>query len=381
MAANWSDKNIEALAADVAAEITQVAAKARNEAELRIHVNPLLLRFAADIGLELDGRHEKLVGKGRADSVYGRVVIEYEDPGSLSDKNTAAKNKHAIAQVQQYAQELSSQEHLEAGRFLGVVLDGSRIIFVRQRKDAWDVGPPREVDASSVADLLLRLRSLRGKALLPDPLVRDFGGVEQRGRFTASDTAARCVSALYHALAASDSPKVDALFSQWRLLFSEVCGFGFDSPKLDLEELAASYGVTLAPLPKSKGRKTRPTPVAARQGERLFFAIHSYYATLITLLAAEIVTYYMSPHYMLSYLGKLEDMNAAQLRRELGDLHTTGGLFGQVGVQNFLEGDFFAWYLEAWTPDLALALQSLVRGLRDYDPATFQVEPERRGTC
>ena len=48
---NWSDQDIVAHAPTVAAEIIAAAAKARNEAELRINVNPILLRFARAIGL------------------------------------------------------------------------------------------------------------------------------------------------------------------------------------------------------------------------------------------------------------------------------------------------------------------------------------------
>jgi hypothetical protein len=371
----WSDREIESLAADVAHQIARVASSARNEAELRIAVNPILKDAVAHIGVDLEDRHEKLVGRGRADSVYGSVVIEYEDPGSLSDRPGAARNKHAIQQVKVYAEGLSRQESREAARFLGVVLDGTRIIFVRRRRDDWDVSAVRRVDAQSVADLLVRLKSLRGKALLPENLLADFGGQEVRGGFTASDTAARCVGAFYQALTSSDDPKAEALFAQWRLLFSEVCGYAFASPKLDLEGLAGSYGVTLARPTRRKGKQAADAGPAARQTEALFFCIHTYYATLLTLLAAEIVTYYMSS-YMPSYLGQLEGYDPVRLRRELRSLHTTGGVFGQLGVQNFLEGDFFAWYVECWDDRVGAALQSLVRTLRTYDAATFQVEPE-----
>jgi hypothetical protein len=371
----WSDREIEERSGGVAAELRKAAARARNEAELRLGVNPILVRFAVEAGVEVDERHERLVGRGRADSVFGRVVIEYEPPGSLSDRSSAAANRGAVKQVQDYLADLAKEERQDLGRMVGVVLDGAKIIFVRQRRGDWEVGQPREVDAASVADLLLRLRALRGKALLPENLVREFGGVEARGKFTASDTAARCVSALYQSLARSESPKVEALFGQWRLLFSEVCGYEFASAKLDLEGLAGSYGVTLTGARRVGGTRERTKAGRGGEAERLFFCIHTYYATVITLLAAEIVTYYMST-VMPSYLGKLEGMSGARLRDELRDLHERGGLFGEVGVGNFLEGDFFGWYLEAWDEQVAGALAEVVRGLRGYDPATFQVEPD-----
>ena len=97
---------------------------------------------------------------------------------------------------------------------------------------------------------------------------------------------------------------------------------------------------------------------------------------VITLLAAEIVTFYTSG-IMPSYLGKLEAASGPRLGEELRDLHETGGVFGQALVQNFLEGDFFGWYLEEWDGALADAIQTIIRGLRQYDASTFQVEPDQ----
>lgn len=108
----------------------------------------------------------------------------------------------------------------------------------------------------------------------------------------------------------------------------------------------------------------------------LFFAIHTYYATVITLLAAEIVTFYTSD-IMPSYLGKLEAASGPRLGEELRDLHETGGIFGQALVQNFLEGDFFGWYLEEWNDSIAAAVRAIIVSLRQYDASTFQVEPDQ----
>jgi SAM-dependent methyltransferase len=380
---DWSDRQIEQYAKRLAPKIRAAGRSADNEAELRLNVNPLLKRFAEHASLDLDETHERLIGRGRADSVYGRVVIEYEPPRSLHDRNSARANAHAIKQVQDYIEDTCKRDAQDLGRFVGVVLDGDRIIFVHHRRGDWDVGPARDVDADSVADLLLRLRALRGKALLPKNLVIDFGGQEARGKFEASAIARQNVAALYKALAASESPKVDALFAQWRLLFSEVCGYEFGSPKLDLEALAASYDVVLKKPARAartasarRAGPARPAQSRTPHAEMLFFAIHTYYATVITLLAAEIVTFYTSD-IMPSYLGKLEAASGPRLGRELRDLHETGGIFGQALVQNFLEGDFFGWYLEEWNDSIAAAVRAIIISLRQYDASTFQVEPDQ----
>ncbi len=53
-----------------------------------------------------------------------------------------------------------------------------------------------------------------------------------------------------------------------------------------------------------------------------------------------------------------------------------GGLFREYGIRNFLEGDFFGWYLAAWDEDIEEALSILVKRLAEYDPGTLELAPE-----
>ena len=353
MDTGWSEPEIERRAVGLAAALRGVAKSSRNEEELRIGAVNVLRGFARQAGVELEARHEYALGRsGRADTIYGGVLIEFEPPSSLSNHNDAAANRHAISQVQRYAETMAQQDAVNLARILGVATDGSWIVFVRYRRGAWEVPPPREVDQASVAHLLFCLKSLQAKALLPDNLLEDFGADPDK-------TAGHCVRALYRTLQDSSNPKVQALYAQWRLLFSEVCGYELDSPKLDVRALADSYGVRAKRL----------------SAEHLFFCVHSYYATLIKLLAAEIVTFY-SASYLPSYLGSLENLPPEGLRRELAELEHEGGLFGKLGIRNFLEGDFFAWHLEDWNDELATAIRGMIRALRSYDPATVRVDPD-----
>src|SRR5208337_949091 len=43
---------------------------------------------------------------------------------------------------------------------------------------------------------------------------------------------------------------------------------------------------------------------------------------------------------------------------------------------NFLEGDFFRWYLKTWNDDVADAVRLLVTKLKEYDPGTLEISPE-----
>ena len=87
------------------------------------------------------------------------------------------------------------------------------------------------------------------------------------------------VPALYEALRATDSPKVRTLFRQWQRQFGEVSGYEAQSGQLDARELTRLYAVS------------DRTPNL----ERLFFAIHTYYATFIKVLALQVAYYYLMP--------------------------------------------------------------------------------------
>ncbi len=52
-----------------------------------------------------------------------------------------------------------------------------------------------------------------------------------------------------------------------------------------------------------------------------------------------------------------------------------GGIFSSQGITNFLEGDFFIWYLSEWDKPLAQQIRNLVRQLAAFDPRTPYLVP------
>jgi methylase of polypeptide subunit release factors len=106
----------------------------------------------------------------------------------------------------------------------------------------------------------------------------------------------------------------------------------------------------------------------------LLFAVHTYFALIMKLLAAELVS--LQGGYLLARpIADLPSLPSDDLRRWLRDLED-GGLFARQGVHNFLEGDFFAWYLSAWNAELEAAIRQMARTLSEYEPATGSLLPE-----
>lgn len=137
-----------------------------------------------------------------------------------------------------------------------------------------------------------------------------------------------------------------------------MSGYDETGAQLDSAELARLYAV----------RDRAPDL------ERLFFAIHTYYATFIKLLALQVAHYYLMPKVGTG-LAAIADYTSEKLCNYLREMER-GGLFVQLGIRNFLEGDFFGWYLDIWDDALDAALRRLIGDLANYSLVTLDVDPE-----
>lgn len=349
-------------AAQLLAEATLAAAKhSQNEAAFRIPFQAAIAEAAKLLGVPIQPRDEMSLVEGRADTVYNRLVIEYERPGSLRPSNSHGHNQHAIQQVKDYIGGLHRRERHRMERYAGVVCDGGFFIFLRFREHEWHIEPPVPVDVYSCERFLNYIAALQTElATTPENLLRDFG--------ENTNCARRCVSALYRVLTTSKNNKIATLYRQWALTFSEICGYEPDSQKLDVEELARLYAVRAAARDKLHSFK-------------LFFAIHTYYATFIKLLAVQIVNFYARAklarikHHEPVTLQEAVGLKSEDLQNYLRTMEE-GGIFRQLGIRNFLEGDFFAWYLEDWTDEVDQSLREVIQQLAAYSFVTLDTDPD-----
>ncbi len=337
-----------------AARIHEAAAEAHNEAEFVRDLEQDIAKLAERLDVDFQNRKEYTLAYGRADAVYNRFIIEYEPPGSLRENLTHKHTQHAIGQVKAYISGLSEAEGHGPERVLGVAFDGRYFIYVRYHEGAFHTEPPQAVNAQTAQRFLTTLFSLSGeRALIPENLVADFGGQDV--------TAKRAVAALYRALE-SPSPLAERLYAQWRLFFSEVAGFeaagGQLRHKKELNALAKGVGVKAGEL----------------DAPRFFFALHSYFSFLVKLIARLALESVAGGAFGAAPLSKLAGLGREALQRELGQLED-GGLFRALGIRNLLEGDFFRWYLETFTPEVEEALKEIIGKLAEYNPATLQADP------
>lgn len=336
--------------------IKEAAEKARSHEDLRAGFIESLYDFQKALGIKLEVRHEYTVGTGRLDSIYQCVIIEYKDPSShqarLTQQPDSPANQAVVGQLKQRFIDVKREHHQDYERLFGVGTDGRFFIFVKYRKGKWQIGNPMSTGQFAVDKFLRALLSLglKKQSFTPEFLAQDFGA--------DSDISRNAVRALYNALTKKPRERTLMFFNQWKILFGEVCGYDVNTLSKKISELSEFYLIG----------ETQPKPA------ELMFCVHTYYATFIKLLACEIVSSFNE--FIPSTIRKLADTATPdELQQELENLILRGGMFKEFKITNFLEGDFFTWYLNEWNEKVSDSFHTLVERLSQYDPRSLSVEP------
>lgn len=337
--------------------------RTKTEEDLRIGFEKLLEPTLKELGIKPNPRYEKSIyNAGRSDALHGQVVIEYELPNSFKSPRVVT---HAYNQLVGYIQGLSKSEKetlfLFESNFVGVGFDGNKIFFVRYRgnkyipktelddKDFILIGP-YDFNEQSALTLLTHLRALARLPLNAENLADKFG--------SESELAPKAVFAFANSLEYwGDQTRIRTFFNEWKRLFGIVYGEQFSGhQQREVKALIELYKV---------GKET--------DFQELLFSIHTYFALLMKLIAAEILTL-RETSFNSSLASELTHISEDELKNKLEDIEN-GGIYARKGITNFLEGDFFRWYLDAWSPQLKEAIQDITRALSEFEPATSTIEP------
>jgi methylase of polypeptide subunit release factors len=329
--------------------ILKHASESKNEEDLKIRVETSLRPFLEKWGIQwasYEHRHE--ISGEKKDALYGRVILEYKTPGRLDNKTEFKKVKE---QVRDYIRHEAHKEE-NFGKYLGIILDGFKISFIRYTKGRWDEqDDPLPVNAQTVLKMLQSLRALARKPLDVEFLLTDFG--------PRSEISRKAISAFYFSLVGKTKPRSEMLFNDWKRVFSQANSF----PAEKLPKLINYYGL-------SDHEKVNV--------EKLLFATHTYYTVLMKLLTSEIVTLF-ADSLLGSYLKRVQEAyyrSPKEMQLELTELEE-GGIFTTIGIKNFLEADYFAWYLDEWNNEIAKSIADITEKLQTFEPATVELTPER----
>ncbi|MEO0022099.1 MAG: N-6 DNA methylase [candidate division WOR-3 bacterium] len=329
--------------------------EARTEEDLRIGFEKLLEPIRTELNIKSTPKYEKSVYSGRSDAVHGQVIIEYEPPRSF----TSRKNiNHAYEQLINYLSDEAKETKLT--QLVGVGFDGEQIFFVQYQdkngkqldKTKFLIRGPYDFNPESARTFLIHLRALSRFPLTAENLAQKFG--------PQSELAPKMVSALANALKYwGDQTHIRTFFNEWKRLFGIVYGEQFTGghQKKEAETLSKLYKV---------GKET--------DFQELLFSVHTYFAFLMKLIAAELLTL-RETSFGSSLASQLAHISDDELEQQLEDIEN-GGIYARKGITNFLEGDFFRWYLSAFdSPELKEAIREIARALSEFEPATSTLDP------
>ncbi|MBI4689775.1 MAG: N-6 DNA methylase [Nitrospirae bacterium] len=355
-------------------EIKEIACKARIEEDLKMAVEPLLQNVFKKMGIDIDiVQYEKTATsfKGKADAVYGYLTIEYKLQGKLSEKTNVKK---VVEQLQRYLIEQATQFGQQKEDFLekavGVALDGKNILFIRFTKVPTILQTPIPIDKAQAA-LFYEVEAGHGFQVLgPYPISSaSIGNLlifvrasARRPLFSPTCQVTRqAVSELYSEVMRAQRrhapSRVKTFFTEWDRIFGVVYGQELEKAEMTAEETAGLYNI-----PADANLKP------------LLYAIHTFYAFFMKIIAIELVALQRESSIE-SFVKGLGAMDDDELFKRLAYLES-GADFVDRGIVNFLEADFFSWYLDGWNPSIARVFRDIVRALSDFEPATPILEPE-----
>ena len=365
----------------IADEIRAAATESRTEEDLKMRVEPILRRSFKDIGIDIDiVAYEKATAlRAKMDAVYGYLIIEYKGPGKLA---TATGQRETKKQLERYLSEEAIKHRPQEEAFLekaiGVSIDGQSIMFARYTQTAKVISIPvplspdqRElfpeksakagfhflgpypITKDSLTNLLIFVRAAGRRPLTARDLSDVFGPEHDVARQAVSEI----YSAVMRAQRLSAPSRVKAFFTEWDRIFGVVYGQELEKAEKTAEETASLYQM--------------PGGVRLKQ---LLFAIHTYYAFLMKIIAVELLSM-QRESTITSFVRDLGALDDDSLKERLIRLES-GAEFIDQGIENFLEADFFRWYLDGWNRSLANVFRTIVRALSAFEPATPVLEPE-----
>ena len=320
------------------------------EMKLEIEFEHVLKNYLEALGYrDIEGQYEehprsniekiKIIKRKRQDATYGKVIIEYEHVGALSENHG---KRHALDQLEIDYLSTYSDSTLES--MVGIAFDGKKIIFVTKSNNKY-VEDEKEFNKHSFDLFVNYIIGLYRVSFKQLPI--EFGFHREISK--------NAIKLLYEK-SRSQNPRVQMLFQEWNLRFSTIYGNAFNNEKI------SSYFKDLS----------RQIGIRDLEGNRLVFVVHTYYAFIVKLIAAEVAKNLFDSESN-SHLNFL--LETGDIKSELQNIEE-GKFFRGLGIENFIEGTFLSWYIDVWDNELEITLKRLIEKLDSFDFAEFKTRPD-----
>jgi type I restriction-modification system DNA methylase subunit len=325
--------------------------KFSNEEKLKIEVLTVLSNFFKEHEIDFSGFIDYEVSKigtlkinGRVDALYGSLVIEFKQYNYLSKETNL---KEALKKVKE--DYLNRLPKIVRKNFVAIIFDGKQIVFINYDpdKDTW-THTIRKFDVYALYDWLVLLSGLFKKTITAQSLKNDFS--------IEAPIARDFITILYKRLNENlkTNQRIKMLFDEWDKTFRYIYGGVLNEDKIiyDFKEISEK-------ILKTKGEL---------YADRFLFVIYTYYAFIIKLIASEIICISLklpfdSPSRYL--------MKESNLRESLKIIEE-GKFFKEfLGIENYIEGGFFSWYLDCWDEEIKENIEKILAKINEYNPQSL----------
>ncbi len=333
-------------------ELKKIAREARTESKLEVESTAVLRKCLNASGVDFDPAiNESLKSLGlsqvdadRPDGVFGHIVYDYKEPDLLKSN---AQLKKAEAQIERYL-DIITGGHSEAPQqcslWFAYLFDGYTLVFCRSNGVDWVWTDRTPLSENSLNFLLHAYSSLKRKPLTAPLLSSAFG--------KNSDAARKTIRILCEHLS-HPKHKTNMLYREWRRLFEQVSTYELD----ELESLK---------------KWTDEVSIVEEDASHILFAMHTYYSFVVKLLTSELLSAPLNGESLCYTISTAASDDA--IFEVLSELENSEH-YKRLRISNFLEGDFFSWYLVERSTGLAEAIRNVANELLDFEPATAYLLP------
>lgn len=324
--------------------------RAKSEADVRAELEGLIRQTCEDKGWHLplhSTRDRTRIEATRTDTLFGQLVIRYVQPGKLKTSVDASGNRENIKRL---TTDIISQSTKGKQGVAGILTDGRIILFLQPRRGKLIPTDPQPISPDALRALINLVQALCRKTMSADEFIRDFG--------PESKTAQHGVNTLLTKVMDVPSPKTEMMFREWNRIFDTIHGEENHKETEKSRMLTKLYNI-------DKRIQLRP----------LLFSIHTYCALLTKLLATEFLCQMKNRPSLTDELILLDESPMKDKLVAFED----GEYFASLGMKDFVKGNLFSWYADAWDKNCADMVRDLCETLNQYEQGTVLFSP--RETC
>lgn len=287
--------------------------------------------------------------RGRLDAVINNLIIEYKHYSKLTSLKNQTK---AYEQVESYLISLYKKDRSERE---AILTDGISIAYFSFVNASVHHTQLKRITTSDLDVIIRAILNNNTKKFAPLNIVNDFS-ISSFSSSVSKDIA----STLFSTLTTNSTEKSKMLYAEWKHLMHLSTHDNGKSQDVDKrrEDLSAIFGINITDTELEY---------------KALFALQTTYAIIVKLIACKVVDNLDFNKDTHAYHDLLSLTSAKT--QKLFQIIEDGYSYTNMGIRNFLEGDFFSWYADSkqWTTEFFTSVHKLIEIIDEYSAFSLDV--------